>query len=121
MKTLKRNQTTIYYANYESTEATTVVDEYGNPLESGEKMVVRTDPIAIDLVVSPASGVIADEMFGGLQDYDRILVTEKGCPIDEYSVLWIEAPITESHDYIVKKVAKSLNFVAYAVSRVEVS
>jgi hypothetical protein len=120
MKTMKRNQTTIYYANYESTEDTTVLDEYGNPLESGEKLVVRTAPTPIDLVVSPATGVIADEMFGGLQDYDRILVAEKGCPINDYSVLWIEAETDEPHDYVVKKVAKSLNFVAYAVSRVEV-
>lgn len=99
----------------------TVTDEWGNILETGEKESSYAEPTAIKLVVSPASGVVADELFGSLQDYDRILITEKGCPINEHSILWIDAPVTEPHDYIVKKVARSLNFVAYAVSRVEVS
>ena len=121
MKTLKRNQTTIYYANYTDTNDLTVTDEYGNTLLSGEKGSSYTEPVAIDLVVSPATGVTMEEMFGDLSDYDRVLVTEKGCPINEHSKLWIEAPTTCPHDYIVKRVARSLNFVAYAVSRVEVS
>ncbi len=120
MKTLKRNQTTIYYANYISTSDVTITDEWGNTIQTGEKGAVVTTPTAISVVVSPASGIVAEEMFGGLQDYDRIIVTEKGCPIDEHSILWIDEPTTEPHDYIVKKVARSLNFVAYAVSRVEV-
>lgn len=99
----------------------TITDEWGNILETGEKGADYTEPMAIKLVVSPASGVVADELFGSLRDYDRILVTEKGCPIDEHSILWIDASTDEPHDYIVKKVARSLNFVAYAVSRVEVS
>lgn len=121
MKTQKRNQTTIYYANYSAMEDMTVTDEWGNVLKTGEKTASYTEPTAIELVVSPATGVIADEMFGGLQDYDRILVTEKGCEINEHSILWIDANVNDPHDYIVKKVARSLNFVAYAVSRVEVS
>lgn len=121
MKTQKRNQTTIYYANYTDMSAETITDEWGNTLETGEHSVTRSTPVAIKLVVSPATGRTAEEMFGDLQGYDRVLVTEKGCPINENSVLWIENEITEPHDYIVKKVARSLNFVAYAVSRVEVS
>ena len=58
-------------------------------------------------------------------------------PIDEYSILWIdtmpelnadgslavdsEGKVKTPHDYIVKKVAKSLNSVSYAVSKVSVS
>ena len=121
MKTLKRNQTTIYYAKYLSTADSVIEDEYGNPLETGEKILTRTEPTPIDLVVSPATGIVAEELFGGLQDYDRILITEKGCEIDEHSILWINASPEEPHDYIVKRVARSLNFVAYAVSKVEVS
>lgn len=102
-------------------EDVTITDEWGNVLKTGEKEIIYTEPIAIDLVVSPSTGVVAEEMFGGLQDYDKILVTEKGCEINEHSILWIEASTDEPHDYIVKKVARSLNFVAYAVSRVEVS
>ena len=121
MKTMKRNQTTIYYAQYLSTSNSVIEDEYGNPLETGEKNTSHTEPIAIDLVVSPATGIVAEELFGGLQDYDRVLITEKDCEINEHSILWIEASTDAPHDYIVKRVARSLNFVAYAVSKVEVS
>ena len=121
MKTQKRNQTTIYYANFESMEDVTTEDEYGNTLITGEKEAVYTEPAAIDLVVSPATGRTAEEMFGDLQGYDRILVTEKECPINENSILWIKASVDGPHDYIVKKVSESLNFVMYAISKVEVS
>ena len=120
MKTMKRNQTTIYYANFEEVGDVTITDEWGNVLMSGEKSVTRTDPVAIDLVVSPSTGVVAEELFGSFHDYDKILFTEKGCEINENSVLWIDVPTTGPHDYVVKKVARSLNFVAYAVSKVEV-
>lgn len=120
MKTMKRNQTTIYYANYEGLADQTVTDEWGNVLISGEPKVTYSEPQAIDLVVSASTGIVAEELFGSLQDYDKILFTEKGCEINENSILWIDASTNEPHDYIVKKVARSLNFVAYAVSRVEV-
>lgn len=120
MKTMKRNQTTIYYANYEGLTDKTVTDEWGNVLKSGESVVNYSEPIAIDLVVSASTGMVAEELFGSLQDYDKILFTEKGCEINENSVLWIDATTDGPHDYIVKKVARSLNFVAYAISRVEV-
>ena len=58
-------------------------------------------------------------------------------PIDEYSILWIDCvPELDSegklalnehnemitpHDYVVKKVAKSLNNVSIAVSKVDIS
>ena len=121
MKTQKRNQTTIYYANYVSTSDVTSTDEWGNTIMSGEKQASYTEPTAIDLVVSPATGITAEELFGDLSNYDRILVTEKGCPINENSLLWIERSADEPHDYVVKKVSRSLNFVAYAISRVEVA
>ena len=58
-------------------------------------------------------------------------------PIDEYTVLWIdtvpqvdedgalatndENEVITPHDYIVKKVARSLNSVSIAISKVNVS
>lgn len=58
-------------------------------------------------------------------------------PIDEYTVLWVDTvptvdedgvlavnengEILTPHDYIVKKVAKSLNSVSIAISKVNVS
>ena len=120
MKTMKRNQTTIYYANFEEVGDVTITDEWGNTLKTGEKTVTRTEPAPIDLVVSASTGIVAEELFGSLNDYDRILFTEKGCEIDENSILWVDVPVTGPHDYVVKKVARSLNFVAYAISKVEV-
>lgn len=120
MKTMKRNQTTIYYAKYEGLTDKTVTDEWGNVLKSGESVVNYSEPIAIDLVGSASTGMVAEELFGSFQDYDKILFTEKGCEIDENSILWIDVTPDEPYDYIVKKAARSLNFVAYAISRVEV-
>lgn len=58
-------------------------------------------------------------------------------PIDEYTVLWVDrtpqmdeegnlavnekGEVITPHDYIVKKVAKSLNVVSLAISKVSVS
>ena len=58
-------------------------------------------------------------------------------PIDEYTILWIdtvpqvgedgalitneEGEVLTPHDYIVKKVARSLNSVSVAISKVTVS
>ncbi len=63
--------------------------------------------------------------------------TDNPPPIDEYSVLWVdttpelnedgtlvvneEGQVTTPYDYIVKKVAKSLNGVSIAISKVSVS
>ena len=122
MKTLKRNQTTIYYAKYISASDVTITDEWGNVLETGEKASAYTEPAPFDLVVSPASGVTAEEMFGDLSKYDRILFTaDKTCEINENSRIWVKASPEAPHDYVVKKVSESINFIAYAISRVEVS
>ena len=43
-------------------------------------------------------------------------------PIDENSILWVDQlDTTEDHDYIVKRVAKSLNVVSIAIAKVDVS
>ena len=77
--------------------------------------------------VSPASGAVAQEMVGTLDGYDRVLVSDlPECPIDETSVLYIDkepptaadAPV--AYDYIVRRVAKSLNILAVAVRKVRV-
>ena len=121
MKTQKRNQTTVYYANFESAEDAFITDEWGNSLMTGEKEVSSTSPTGIKMVVSPSTGVVSEEFFGGFADYDKSLVVEGDCAINEHSLIWIGRSPSEPHNYIVKKVAKSLNFSAYAVSRVEVS
>ncbi len=110
MRCLNRNKVKFYYALYQGR----------TPIEgTGEYAVQYSAPVACMGNISPASGNIAIELFGGNEGYDKVLVMDKA-PIDEYSVLWIDALPTASYDYIVRKVAKSLNSVAIAVSKVNV-
>ena len=58
-----------------------------------------------------------------------IVIADPKFPIDEYSILWVDSmpEVKEDgttdtpHDYVVKKVARSLNSVSIAISKVNVS
>lgn len=122
MRCLQRNMRTFYYAAYEGKEA---VMQDG--LRTGETRVLYSKPVKARGNISPASGQTANEIFGSLEGYDKILMLDNPrFPIDEYSILWIDTLPDEgkeeipSHDYIVKRVAASLNSVAIAVSKVDV-
>lgn len=125
MRCLERNKQTFWYANYESEQRPTDGDGY----ETGESRVVYSSPVQMRANVSPATGNSSVEQFGNSLQYDKVIVTDDlNCPIDEHSVLCIDSPpVTDisgklvKFDYIVKKVAKSLNSVSIAVSKVEVS
>ena len=125
MKTLTRNKIRIYYANY--SDKTPLRDEYGNL--TGEYEVVYGNPIAVEANVSPSSGESTTRQFGDDVRYDRIIVMDDPAfPVTETSILWIDTlpGIAEDgstktpHDYIVKKIAPSLNSVSIAVSKVNV-
>ena len=72
--------------------------------------------------VSPATGFAQTDVFGYLESYDKVLITDDmDCPIDENTVLFIdkEPQVVDGkpmYDYTVKRVAKSLNSISYAVS-----
>lgn len=147
MKTLKRNHVTVWYCKYLG--KTNVVDSDG--YKTGEKKVLYSEPIELKCNVHPATGQVATMMFGNLEGYDRIIVTEDtSIEIDENSVFYIDNPpasvtvmslsnasidddgylvlgddsmsVTDGkYDYIVKRVAKSLNSVSIAVSKVKTS
>lgn len=146
MKTLKRNQQRFWYCLYDS--EIIKMDEYGN--ETSEKIVTYKDPVEMYANISQATGYSNTEQFGNLENYDKVIVTDDlTCPIDESSVLFIEkepeftdvtnidyeesetlfgddqvTPVTVRipvPDYIVRRVAKSLNSVSIAVSKVKVS
>ena len=119
MRLQKRNRRKIYFALYE--DKTPILDEYDN--ETGEYEVEYSDPFALEANVSPATGESSTRQFGLLADYDKVVLTcDMTCPIDESSILWIDTDDTSGpHDYIVKRVAKSLNCIAYAVKKVKVS
>ena len=123
MKTMERNKTAFWYMTY--ADRVPVTDEYGN--EIGE-LVTYNDPVMLRANISPATGSSQVEQFGSLAGYDKVIVTDDvSCPIDENSVLFIDkaVEITDDgkplYDYTVKRVARSLNSVSYAVTKVSVS
>lgn len=125
MRTLNRNKTVFYYSLYEGKEP--VVDDYGNV--TGEYEVKYSRPKKFRANISAANGKADVEQFGANVDYDKVIVGDIFPQIDEYTIMWIDTvPVIDNegktetpHDYIVKKIARSLNSVSIAVSKVEVS
>lgn len=124
MRCMERNKRTFYYALFK--EEVSHTDEDGN--ESGEPMPVYETPVEMRANVSPATGNSNIEQFGNDLKYDKVIVTDDlSCPIDENSVLFVDAPPREDadgnllFDYVVKKIARSLNSISIAISKVEVS
>lgn len=87
--------------------------------------------------ISAAKGESSTRQFGEDESYDKVIVhCNPKLEIDEYSVLWIDRmPVrdrtgnlaldedgneTTPHDYIVKRVARSINSVSVAISKVNV-
>lgn len=134
MKCLERNKSKFYYALYVSRSE--ITDEYGN--KTGEYELTYGNPTEYHGNVSAAKGETQSMQFGENLSYDKVIVLDNNAPaINEYSVLWVDCvpvltdggelatdtngEVITPHDYIVKKVAKSLNHVAIAISKVTVS
>lgn len=125
MKLLHRNKIRIFYANYR--DKIPLRDEYGNM--TGEYEISYTNPMDVCANISAARGEATTREFGDDESYDRVIVLDDpNFPIAVTSILWIDTlpEIAEDgstdtpHDYIVKKVAPSLNSVSIAVSKVNV-
>ena len=124
MKTLERNKQTFYYATYNS--ETELMDGELHTFEYSPSYSAWTEFRAN---ISPARGESSADVFGADVSYDRVIVTDDlSCPIDEHTVLAIDiAPNTREtaavepvYDYVVTKKARSLNFIQYAVEKVQV-
>lgn len=103
-----------------------ILDEDGN--ETGESKVYYKPATKQRMNVSAAMGSAQVEQFGNLAGYDKVIVTDDlSCPINENTVLFVDKSPEYSkdgsplYDYIVKRVAKSLNSISYAVTKVSVS
>ena len=125
MRCLLRNMRTFYFATYEGRVG--LKDEYGN--DSGEYEVIYSQPIMCKGNISAAQGEMESRQFGDSESYDKVIVLNNpNVPIDEHSILWVDKHLdinsdgsTDTpHDYIVKKVARSLNSVSIAISKVDV-
>ena len=124
MRLMKRNLTPIFYCLYEGKQP--LLDEDG--YETGEYKVGYGEPVKLLCSVSPATGYAQVNVFGNLESYDKVLITDDmDCPIDENSFLFVDKEPEFSEDgralfdYGVKRVAKSLNLISYAISKVTVS
>lgn len=124
MRCLERNKQCFWYCLYSDNEI--VYDEYGN--EVGDPHVIYEDPVRMYANISPAQGYAQTEQFGNLADYDKVIVTDNmDCPIDEHTVLFVDKYPeynTENDlmfDYVVRRVAKSLNSISIAIRKVETS
>lgn len=126
MRSLIRNNSKFYYAKYD--KKTEIIDEYGNA--TGQYELIYSKPIMTQGNISAAKGEIQSQQFGDSENYDKVIVLDnKDIQIDEYSILWVDnLPIlndegfTETpHDYIVRQVARSLNGISIAISKVKVN
>jgi hypothetical protein len=118
MRCLNINKSIVFYALYIEDEE--IIDKSGYP--TGEFKPKYGEIKSINLNVSSAKGNEYTAPFGSNLEYDRTLVTEDvDLPIDEKTIFWIDEKNTNKpYDYIVKKVAKSINSISYAVKKVDV-
>lgn len=124
MKVMERNKRTFWYCLYDRKEP--IIDEDGN--ETGEEQIVYKPAQSLRANISAASGSSQVEQFGNLAGYDKVIVLDDtSCLIDENTVLFIDKePEYDDdgkplYDYMVKRVAKSLNSVSIAATKVSVS
>lgn len=121
---LKRNKRTFYYCQYQGEQP--IFDEDG--YDTGEKSIGYGEPIEVNANISPASGAAQTEMFGNLENYDKVI---SPLPVDfeisESDVLFVDKEPTFKdsgeplYDYKVRRIARSLNYTAIAIAKVDVS
>ena len=126
MRCMVRNKTTFYYAPYIG--ETEIIDEYGN--RTGEFSLNYGNLMRMSGNVSAARGEMQSRQFGESESYDKVIVLDDiNAPIDEHSILWVDSlprvnddgSTDTPHDYIVRRVARSINGVSIAIGKVDVS
>lgn len=119
MKCLKRNKQPLYLYKY--LETATILDDNGN--KTGEYRIVYANPIRVDINISPASGVSELQVFGSDVSYNYIAVTDGVDNVFTESDVISRSNMIDSdgmfgYDYIIRRVAQSLNFVSLALFQV---
>ena len=126
MRCVKRNMRPFWYCLYEGEEPVLDADGY----KTGEVRVKYSAPVKAYGNISAGStsityGTLVLQQFGASDRYDRVIVLEDpDFPMDMDSVLFVEhePSFTEDgspkYDYAVKKAARSINGVSYAILRV---
>lgn len=135
VKGLEINKRTFWYSNYVG--SSNVRDANGHL--TGEKLIEYSTAVEMRANISPATGNSNAEQFGSLDDYDKVIVFTGESPIDEHSVLFVdkdpeyttvttyetvEGDLVEKsyqvplYDYVVRRVAQSINSVSIAIAKV---
>lgn len=138
MRSLKKNQQSLYYATYSGEIKTYQRDEAGNIIYAevdGEKIQIElgtaagyNHPVLFNANISTGRGNAQEEVFGSNVDYTRtIFTTDMNCPIDELSLIWIEnepkynsdgTVDANSADYkVAAHPARSLNSIMIAIKK----
>lgn len=125
MRTMTRNRRTFYEASL--TAVTMAQDSDGNYTED---TYAYSNPTERTGVITAANGEAQTQLFGANERYDKVITLNLG---ENYlaigSVLWVDTmpEIDEQgktatpYDYVVVKVAESLNFVNVAIRKVNVA
>lgn len=118
LRSLNRNKQYFYHAH--KLNPTHIKDEQGN--YTPELAPSYSEPILKHMNVSTPTGEEIVQAFGNMTDYSRVIcTTEIDWVVKEGDILWLDHKVTESNDYIVKKVAKSLNSFLVAIKEVNIS
>lgn len=136
MRGLRRNQRILHYQLYQEHIPVYETDLDGNiiydpvtgePLLTGETKVGYSDPVEFRANVSANRGESSSDPFGIDLSYDKTMVScNMELLIDELSVLFVDRKpefdaggnLTNTADYKVAKVAKSLNSALYAIKKI---
>lgn len=123
---LKRNQRTFYCAPYAGVQ----MQMDGQRQYYRSPAVTYGPPVLMEGFVSSATGTVLEEVFGDNARYDKVIILyDPEADVAETSVLWVDRmPVLKEdgttdtpHDYIIKRIARSLNMTVLATAKVEVS
>ena len=124
MRTLDYNKKTFYYCLFSG--KTKILDANGN--FTGDYTSGYAEAVKAKGNISAASGSADMEQFGTDIAYDKVVVLQgTNWDIDEHTVLFVgiepsyedEQHTQPKYNYIVTKVAESLNHTTLAIKRVE--
>lgn len=145
MRTLKRNQQQLYYAELAGSEIIYKLDEHGNRIvayvdetkdppvtyyeELGTTESHYTAPVPIEANIMQSNGDMVEREYGLSEgSYEAILVTEKDkYPITKTCLIWHETEpqvdqqgyaLPSSADYTILSINKSLNVDKYILGKV---
>lgn len=145
MRTLKRNQQKLYYAELIGSEPIYALDEHGEKIvayvdESKDPPVTYYEtigtsenhysaPVLIEANIMQSNGDMVEREYGLSEgSYEAILVTEKGkYPITKTCLIWHKSEpevdtggfaLPESADYTILSINESLNVDKYILGKV---